>query len=563
MADTWILEAVLEHARTRGEREAVRTVSRSGEESARTFAAIVQDAGRAAAAYRAAGIEKGEIVILIGTHHIDFYAAWLGAVWIGAVPSVLAEPSVRIDKEIYWTRLAELLERIGAKMLATDPRIEIDEARFGSTRRTTYSSLATHDGKAPDPVAPAPEDLLLLQHSSGTTGLQKGVMLSHRAVMRHAESYLSTLELRAEDKIATWLPLYHDMGLIACFVTPLVAGIPVVWLSPFEWVAAPTLLLRAITQHRATLAWLPNFAFTFLGKRAARANEVYDLASLRAVVNCSEPVTHEAMSCFHDRYRAEGFRADALHTCYAMAENVFAVSTSSPAIPSRRLVIDAAKWQEEHRAVDAADASAQTLVHVSNGVTVPSCEVRIADASGAILPPRQAGRVLIRSPFLFDGYFRRDDLNRGLLDARGFYDTGDVGYLDELGHVYVTGRMKDLVIVGGRNIYPQDIEQIASEVEGVHPGRAVCFGVKIKGVGTEGPVVLAESDLPESSWLEVSTRIRAAIPARLDLDLADVRVTGAGRLRKSTSGKLARSGNREWYLEGRFGDVPRHIDSTP
>ncbi len=346
------------------------------------------------------------------------------------------------------------------------------------------------------------------------------------------------------------------------------------WLSPFEWVANPALLLDAITRHRATLAWLPNFAFAFLASRVKPAPGRYDLSSLRALVNCSEPVTAEAMQAFCDRFASDGFRPEALQTCYAMAENVFAVSTSNAQCRPRLRRIDRSIWHTEHRAVAVKDSSApgatgiattalestsDAMTHVSNGRPVSDCEVRIVDDDGKSAPPCSAGRLLVRSPFLFSGYFRRDDLNSKLFTSDGFFDTGDLGYLDEDDHVYVTGRRKDLIIVGGKNIYPQDVEAAAAGVSGVQPGRVVCFGVEQRALATEGLVLLFESDEPESVWQEIVQRVRLAIPARLDVDLLDVRLVARSTLRKSTSGKLAREGNRQWYLEGRFGAVPSGI----
>ncbi len=399
-------------------------------------------------------------------------------------------------------------------------------------------------------------------------------MLSHEAVRRHAESYNRRLELSEADRIASWLPLYHDMGFIACFVNALWRGVPVVWLSPFEWVANPAILLDAITQHRATLAWLPNFAFAFLASRVKVEPGRYDLSSLRGLINCSEPVTPEAMQAFCDRFVSDGFRPDALQTCYAMAETVFAVSTTDAHCRPRMRRINRGAWQTEHRAVAVDDAApaesigfggvplgstSDALIHVSNGRCVPSCEVRIVDDDRQPLPHCSAGRVLVRSSFLFSGYFRRDELNADLFTSEGFFDTGDLGYLDEESHVYITGRRKDLVIVGGKNIYPQDVEEAAAGVPGVHPGRLVCFGVEQLSLATEGLVLLFESDEPESDWDLLALRVRQAIPARLDVDLLDARVVARASLRKSTSGKLAREGNRQWYLEGRFGAIPSGI----
>lgn len=554
-----ILHCLFDHADRGPERTAVQTFTKRGKPARRTFAELADAAARAATFYHEHNLKPGDVVVLIGTHHIDFYAAWLGCIWLGAVPTVLAEPSVRVAKEVYWARLSALLDRIGAWGLSVDPKLKIENSLLSVPHVFRYDDIAAGAGPIPPRHAPLPEDTMLLQHSSGTTGLHKGVMLSHAAVWRHAQSYNHELRMTIKDVVASWLPLYHDMGFIACFVTPLLLGVEVVWLSPFEWVANPALLLEAMHEHRATLAWLPNFAFPFLAQRTKAAPGHYDLSCVRALVNCSEPVSDEAMQAFARRFADDKFSPQALHACYAMAENVFAVTTSSDACPARRQAVDRSIWQNEHRAHPVDASSPGAAFHISNGRALPDCEIRIAADEGHPLPAGHAGQILIRSPFLFTGYFRRDDLNRELFDADGFFNTGDLGYVDEEGHVYVTGRLKDLVIIGGKNVYPQDVEQVLNEVEGVHPGRVVSFGVPMRGLGTEGLVILVESDEPQDQWEEIAARIRTAIPARLDIDVADARVVERGELRKSTSGKLARSGNRDWYLNGRFGQIPETI----
>jgi fatty-acyl-CoA synthase len=553
------ISCVLNHAERAPERTCVQTFSRRSQPQRRTFEQIAGGASSAASFYREQGLRAGDVVVLIGTHHIDFYAAWLGCVWLGAIPTVLAEPSVRIAKEVYWSRLSELLVRIGAWGLAADPKLKFENSLLSVPHTFRYDEIALGAGPIPPRVPCGPQSTMLLQHSSGTTGLHKGVMLSHEAVWRHAESYNRALRMGPTDVIATWLPLYHDMGFIACFLTPLIVGVEVVWLSPFEWVANPALWLDVISRHRATLAWLPNFAFAFMAQRAKAAPGQYDLSSLRALVNCSEPVTQEAMQAFAERFASQGFSPAALQTCYAMAENVFAVTTSSQTCPPRYRHLDRAAWHNEHRSIRVDEQSPGAITHVSNGQCVADCELRVVGEHGQELAAGDAGQILIRSPFLFNGYFRRDDLNGDLFDADGFYNTGDLGYVDDEKHVYVTGRMKDLVIVGGKNIYPQDVEQVVNSVSGVHAGRVVSFGVPMRELGTEGLVVLVESDEPPEAWSEIGKRILHVVPGTLDIDVADARVVERGQLRKSTSGKLARGGNREWYLNGRFGSIPTGI----
>lgn len=554
-----ILTRVLDHAAKSPDRLCFHAISRRRGEARRTFGEVARDAERAATFLASRGVHAGEVVVLIGTHHADLYGAWLGAVWLGAIPTILAEPSVRIDANVYWSRLRALLERIGARTLLVDPTVKLQLDDWPTTIEHHAYDVVVRGIEAPAPAIAerGPEDLCLLQHSSGTTGLQKGVMLSHGAIMRHGTSYGEALALGPDDVVATWLPLYHDMGMIGCFVMPLLYGVPVLWLSPFEWVANPMLLVEVASQHKATLAWLPNFAYLFLAQRARpQGLEAYDLSTLRAVINCSEPVTDAAMSAFADKFAAARFSRAALHTSYAMAENIFAVTQSTPAEPPRTLRIDGARWRDEHRAVPT-DGDTGAISFVSSGVAVPDCRLKIVDVSGAELPALHAGRVLIRSTFLFDGYFA--DPRRDYFDAEGFYDTGDVGFVDADGHVFVTGRMKDLVIVGGKNVYPQDVEQAVADVDGVHPGRVVCFGVGVRDLGTEGLVVLVESELPEDAWPDLQRRIQRAVPAALDVDLVEARVIRRLELRKSTSGKLARGGNREWYLAGKFGPIPARI----
>jgi acyl-CoA synthetase (AMP-forming)/AMP-acid ligase II len=556
-----VISAVEQHSLEMPAETCVRTFSRRTPEQARTWQEIVTGMKRAAAWFQRQSIRPGDIVALIGTHHIDFYATWLGCVWCGGVPTVLAEPSVRIAKEIYWSRLNQLFARIGLWGAVLDPRLKIDDRLMETIRVGRYDEIAADQGVVSDRHRPQPERTLLLQHSSGTTGLHKGVMLSHEAVWRHVKAYNEAIKLSRNDSIATWLPLYHDMGFIACFVDALLLGVPVIWLSPFEWVANPGLLLEAISQHKATVAWLPNFAFSFLAQRVKEGSDQFDLSTLRALVNCSEPVSAASMQAFSDRFVTRGFAPSALQTCYAMAENVFAVSTSSDADPPRLRWVDRKAWHDEHIAVAAAAESTSAVQHLSNGKCVAHCEVRIVDANGRTLPANHAGRVMVRSPFLFSGYFAQPELSATAFDADGFFDTGDLGYVDELGHVYVTGRSKDLIIVGGKNIYPQDVEQVVAEVDGVYPGRIVCFGVQLPSLGTEGLVVLVESEEPCEKWPDIIHHLRRAVPSRLDLDPTDVRIVERNTLRKSTSGKLARGGNREWYLEGRFGPIPSEISS--
>ena len=391
-----------------------------------------------------------------------------------------------------------------------------------------------------------PSEIVLLQHSSGTTGLQKGVALSHEAVFNQLENYTQAIDLAADDVIVSWLPLYHDMGLIAGFIMPILCQIPLVMMSPFDWVRAPYKLMQAITKYRGTLAWLPNFAYNFCAQKIRdRHLEGVDLSSWRAVINCSEPIYANSHEMFLARFKEYGFRPEALASSYAMAENVFAVTQGGIHEPLMVDVIDKQVFQEQKIARPATGGE-ETLTMVSSGVPIRNTEIRIFDEERRELPDRQLGEIALRSDCMLTGYYNRPNVTAQAFHGE-WYLTGDLGYRvgDEL---YVSGRKKDLIIVGGKNIYPQDIEALAGEVQGVHPGRVVSFGVYSEQVGSEEVVVIAESDEEDPEERKrIANQIRQSVTKGSDIALRYVEVVDRDWLIKTSSGKIARSANRIKY----------------
>jgi acyl-CoA synthetase (AMP-forming)/AMP-acid ligase II len=382
----------------------------------------------------------------------------------------------------------------------------------------------------------------LLQHSSGSTGLQKGVALTHRAVLRQIEAYGQAIRLDPEhDVIVSWLPLYHDMGLIAGFVMPIVSGTHLVLMSPFEWVRQPASLMEAISRQRGTLCWLPNFAYKHIA-RSLRPGAQIDLRSWRAAINCSEPVYDESHQAFVEKLAPYGFSPDALAVSYAMAENTFAVTQTPLGAPPRVDVVEIAALQERGEALPATGGKKV----VSCGPAIESVELAIFDSERRSLPERRVGEIALRSEFMLSGYYKRPDLSAQTLTADGWYLTGDMGYLAD-GELYITGRKKDLIIVGGKNIYPQDLEDIANRTAGVHPGRAVAFGVLDERLGSEKVVIICEtSDGADLGAAE--QELRAKVVKETEVTVGDLRFVPRGWILKTSSGKQARTDNREKYL---------------
>jgi acyl-CoA synthetase (AMP-forming)/AMP-acid ligase II len=337
------------------------------------------------------------------------------------------------------------------------------------------------------------------------------------------------------------------MGLIAGFVMPLVTGTPLVLMSPFQWVRDPKILLWAIHKHQGTLAWLPNFAYNHLA-RAARPSylEGLDLSSWRMAINCSEPVYHHSHQTFLEKFAPYGFNPDTLSVSYAMAENTFAVTQTKPGVAPRVDWVEIAALQQE-RVARPAEPEAEGVVAVTScGIPIDGTEVRILDDAGQTLGERQIGQIAVRSNCMLSAYYQRPELTAEAI-RDGWYLTGDMGYLAD-GEVFVTGRLKDLIIVGGKNIYPQDLEAIANSVPGVYPGRAVAFGVLDERIGSESIVMVAELNGNSQYPAAVERELRAQIVKETEVTLADVRFVNERWVIKTSSGKLARGDNRDKYL---------------
>jgi acyl-CoA synthetase (AMP-forming)/AMP-acid ligase II len=553
-------------------------------------AQMLEHASEYAAALSALGIRPGDLVILVLEHSLDLVYAFWGGALLGAIPSIFPFLTEKLDPDLYRQRVKTLVEHSGAAALITYPdffeplaallagvdckllstadvSIEMQQAAPAATKAAAPSSPNDPDNhrfKLPPATWPLsdifPDSMALLQHSSGTTGLQKGVALSHRAVLAQIESYSAAIQLDpSSDVVVSWLPLYHDMGLIAGFVMPTVSGAHLVLMSPFDWVRQPAMLLEAIQKYRGTLSWLPNFAYNHIA-RTIRPGANYDLSSWRAVINCSETVYDQSHQAFLSALGDFGITERNLTACYAMAENTFAVTQSPIGAPPKVDEVEIAALQERGQAVAFAKGkrlgNSQSEFHsqlgskrlVSNGPAINGVELQILDGAGQPLPERRVGQIALRSPFMLSGYYRRPDLDDQAITPDGWYLTGDMGYLAG-GELYITGRQKDLIIVGGKNVYPQDLEAIANRTPGVHPGRAVAFGLFDERIGSEKVVLLCEAAKDKDvNERELEKELRTQVVLETEVTLGDLRIVPHGWIIKTSSGKHARSDNREKYL---------------
>ncbi len=541
-----------------GDRPFVTAWMDEDEQETVTFAEFQRRARSQAKMLSEYDVSVGDRVIILMPQSIPAMTTFVGAMMLGAVPAFLAYPNFKVEASKYRSGLAGVTANLKAKVVVIDDAFPEEllghvsisaEARL---LRTSDSKNLRTEVELPD-LESHSKSLAFIQHSAGTTGLQKGVALTHAAVLRQLEHLAYSLKVDgAKDSIYSWLPLYHDMGLIACFMLPMVYQMRVVMQSPLDWVMHPETMLQIISEYKCTLAWMPNFAFQFVPRRTPRNRWAqYDLSSARALINCSEPVRTSSMREFESAFSRIGLKSGTLQSSYAMAENVFAVTQSDVNRPSgpNQIWADGQRFRSMHLIAPVTEGTPGAVSFTSSGRLLPNNEVRILSDSGTMLAPGYVGEILIKSDSLFTGYYNRPDLTAKAI-VESWCHTGDLGFTleDEL---YVIGRKKDLLIVGGENFYPQDIEEIVASHPAVHDGRVVAMGLYNPDLGTEDIVVVAEVEREEllTDAVEVERELRNLIVAGIGIAVRTIFLKSPKWIVKSTAGKAARSATREKLLK--------------
>ncbi|HLA07990.1 MAG TPA: AMP-binding protein [Anaerolineales bacterium] len=516
---------------------------------------LLRGSGSYAESLSKAGIQPGEVVILILQHGEELVYAYWGSILHGAIPSIMPFLTEKLSPERYRADLSSLISVSKPSAIITYPEFasEVRSALHegDSVREVILTDLVDKksilDFDALSGFQRKPQDVVLLQHSSGTTGLQKGVALSHQAIFNQLDAYGKSLVLNEKDVIVSWLPLYHDMGLIAGFVMPVLSGVHLVLMSPFDWVRGPYKLLLSVSKYRGTLSWLPNFAYNFSAQKIRdRHIEGVDLSSWRGVINCSEPVRSESHEAFYERFKSYGLRREALLTSYAMAENVFGVTQSPISREPTVLEVDRECFMTE-RVARLPENGRSSMKIMSSGKPLENTNVKVLDDNKNEVPERVIGEIALQSDCMLTGYYHRDDLTQSAF-SNGWYMTGDYGFMVD-GEIFVSGRKKDMIIVGGRNVYPQDLESLTYEITGVHAGRSVAFGIFDEYQGTEEVVIIAEVDSEDSEeQRKIADSIRQHVTKNSAIALRHVKVVGPKWVIKTSSGKTARLANKEKFL---------------
>jgi fatty-acyl-CoA synthase len=516
-----------------------------------TFGAFREQAEAYAQYFQSLSVKSGDTIILIMPQGIPLMSAFAGAMLLGAIPAILAYPNFKVEPAKYRYGVAGVSANLKAALTVVDAGFPEDLMSYialeASSRLVRCEDALPSQPWPESGHAVKADQLAFIQHSAGTTGLQKGVALTHGAVLRQINHLALAIRLSPEDRIYSWLPLYHDMGLIACFMLPLACHLPVVMQAPTDWVMQPRTMLELMDTERCTLAWIPNFALQFLARRVRPEDRAaLDLSSVRALINCSEPVRASSIDEFASAFSSQGLRPSALQSCYAMAETVFAATQSDVTGPGpARIWVDASDLRKQGTVRPVSSDAPGATCLVSSGRSLPNTRIRIMSDAGEDLGTGRVGEIVIHCDSMLDGYYNRPDLTEKAL-RDGWYWSGDLGVLsgDEL---YVIGRKKDLIIVAGENIYPQDVEEIVSAHKAIYDGRVVAFGHYNSNIGTEEIVVVAE--VRESADLEnaqiIERELRSAVKAELGVAVGLFFIKPPRWIVKSTAGKPARGTTRE------------------
>jgi acyl-CoA synthetase (AMP-forming)/AMP-acid ligase II len=538
------------------------------------FAALWLRAVRAAASLAALGVEPGDRVALVLPTGVDFMDSFFGVLCAGAVPVPLYPPVRLARLDEFHLRTARMLQACGARLVLTDARVgrllglAVEEARpaLGCRNVADLRAPAVETGRI---HRGASDELALIQFSSGTTKDPKPVALTHANVIANASAIDGFLPEGGPVRQSgvSWLPLYHDMGLIGCLLLSVLHPGPLTLLPPELFLARPALWLRALSRTRATVSVAPNFAYGLCVKRVRDEEmEGVDLSSWRLALNGAEPVSTEVLGRFARRFARWGFDPDALTPVYGLSEASLAVTFSRPGRGFRALRVDASALAARGAAIPAAGetdnveggpidggpkSGGRTREIVSLGAPLPGIEVRVCDPDGATLPERAVGQVRVRGPSVMRGYFGNPRATAAAL-RDGWLDTGDLGFVHD-GELHLCGRAKDLIILRGRNHAPQEFEDALDGLPGVRAGCSAAVGIEREGDDGEELALLVEQEGNAGgadALRALEERILERVLERTGVRAREVHLLAPGTLPRTSSGKLRRAEALRQLQEG-------------
>jgi 1-acyl-sn-glycerol-3-phosphate acyltransferase len=545
-----LVEVLGWHAQQHPDRVHLRILGEDGRVQQVSYRALHEVATGAAAGLRARGVTAGSSVAIMLPTSLAYFTTFFGVLLAGGVPVPVYPPARRTQLEEQLRRHVRILDNTQTVVLVTVPEAR-HLARLVAPQVASLRGIATPDElqseAAARSAAPQPTDVALLQYTSGSTGDPKGVVLSHANLLASIRGMGTAGHVSSTDVFVSWLPLYHDMGLIGAWLTSLHFGFPLVVMSPLRFLARPARWLQAIHEHGGTISGAPNFGYELCLRRSDDDElEGIDLASWRIAFNGAEPVSPDTVTRFAERFARFGLRPEALTPVYGLAECAVAL-TVPPLDRGARIDRVARQALARHGRAEPADhAEKHPARHVACGKPLPGHHVRIVDDAGRVLPDRREGRIQFRGPSATSGYYRNPQATRELFDG-DWLNTGDLGYVAE-GDLFVTGRTKDLIIRAGRNLHPAELEEAVGALPAVRKGCVAAFASTDAASGTERLVIVAETRETDQ---DVRDRlIRTVNETTVDLvgtPPDEIVLAPPGTVPKTSSGKIRRAATRERY----------------
>jgi fatty-acyl-CoA synthase len=501
------------------------------------------------------GLKPGETVAIMLPTCADFFYSFFGVALAGGIAVPIYPPTRAAQIEEYVKRQLAILQNADVQFLISfdQAKVVADVMRLGlpSLHEVTTADELAGRGRNYNGPAPETSEIFFIQYTSGSTGNPKGVTLTHSNVLANVRGIGEAVQARPDDVVVSWLPLYHDMGLIGSWLFAVYHGFPITVMSPLDFLSRPERWLWAMSDAGGTLCPAPNFSFDLCtAKIPDAALEDVDLSPWRIAINAGEPVLAHTLETFAERFAASGFDPKAYVPCYGLAES--SVALTFPAINRQPVidVIDRTAFERDGIAAPATDDTVRTLRFVANGQALRLHELKVVDDVGNLVAERIRGRILFRGPSRTAGYYRNPEATKAVIDSDDWMDSGDLGYQVD-GELFVTGRLKDVIIKSGHNIIPQDVEAAATEIDGVRKGCVAAFGVVDEQAGTERLIVVAETRVTDEAERALITHdITENVARKVGLPPDVVLLAPPHAVPKTSSGKIRRAETRQIYERG-------------
>ena len=560
-AELKTLNAILKwHAVTHPERVHIQLYSEQDEAENITYGELLNEAEQIAAGLIEHRLTPGESVLLMLPTGRDYFMSFFGVLLAGGVPVPIYPPGRPQQLEEHILRHAKIADTAQAGLMITVAEAKMFSHLLAAQVPSLRDVITCEDLKSAAPLARFPEpdenDTAFLQFTSGSTGDPKGVVLSHANLVSNIQVMGKALGASSKDVFISWLPLYHDMGLIGAWLGSLAHAVPLVIMSPLSFLARPQRWLQAIQRYGGTISGAPNFAYEACVNRIRDEDiEGLDLSSWRVAFNGAEAVSPKTIEQFSTRFAKYGFRTEAMTPVYGLAENSVGLAFPPLERGPRIDIIERETFMKSGRAVVTTN-SADVIEAPSSGSALPGHQIRIIGPSGHESPERQEGRVQFQGPSASTGYYRSPEATKALLDGE-WRNAGDLGYMAD-GEIFITGRQKDLIIRAGRNIFPAELEEAVGNLDGIQKGNVAVFGSPDPATGTERLVVMAESRRRNP---EAQEKMKADIRS-ISLDLTGtapdaIELVSPRTVPKTSSGKIRRQSARALFEQGTFAGQSR------